>query len=397
MIGKTDIYHSPKEIELDSQYPVVWLASWYPSRTSPFNGDFIQRHAQAVAAFMPVLVIHTIHDEGLQHPVQYELRRNGSLAELLIYFRHAEPRGFTSALSYNFHYYRYTRAFIRHMVRLNGKPAAFHVHVPMKMGRVAEWARHLFGIPYIVSEQSGKYVGNASDAFANRSFIHRHGVRNVFRGAEAVTNVSQTVGELIRNMFGLREVQVIHNVVDTSVFRYEGRKRSSTFRFLHASTLSEQKNFDGILRVFDKLYEERKDFELVVIGGDTPSSPERPWLHGKGILPYVEVAKHMRQADAFVLFSRYENFPCVNVEALCSGLPVITSDAGGSGEAVNMENGLVVPSENEKALHGALIKMMDDADQYNRAAISGQAADLYSYQQIGSRFVGLYRSLGHIS
>lgn len=396
MINKVHIYHSPEQVELNGHYQVVWLASWYPSRSSPYSGDFIQRHAEAVAAFIPLLVIHTIHDEHLQHPVQYALTRRGSLTELLISFRDAEPRGFPSALTYNFRYYRYTRAFLGHLVRRCGKPSVLHVHVPMKMGRVAEWAGRHFGIPYIVSEQSGKYVGNAIDAFANRSFIHRHGVRSVFRGAQAVTNVSQTVGELIRNLFALENVQVINNVVNTSLFRYTGRQREGLFRFLHASTLSEQKNFDGILRVFDRLYEKRQDFELVVIGGDVPTTPARPWLQGKGMVPYEEVARQMQEADAFVLFSRYENFPCVNVEALCSGLPVVTSDAGGSGEGVHSGNGLVVPSENEKALLGALIKMMEDGDSYNRAAIAGEAASRYSYPHIGSQFIGLYRSLGHV-
>ena len=42
-----------------------------------------------------------------------------------------------------------------------------------------------------------------------------------------------------------------------------------------------------------------------------------------------EVATAMRRADAFVLFRRYENLPCVILEAWSTGLPVIATEVGG--------------------------------------------------------------------
>ena len=35
---------------------ILWLPSWYPNKLDPFDGDFIQRHAVAVSAFVPVHV-----------------------------------------------------------------------------------------------------------------------------------------------------------------------------------------------------------------------------------------------------------------------------------------------------------------------------------------------------
>ena len=47
---------------------VLWLASWYPNRTNPFNGDFIERHAKAVAPFVNRLtVIAAAKDETLAY------------------------------------------------------------------------------------------------------------------------------------------------------------------------------------------------------------------------------------------------------------------------------------------------------------------------------------------
>jgi len=41
---------------------VLFLASWYPSRILKSNGDFIQRHAEAVALQHKVSVIHVKSD-----------------------------------------------------------------------------------------------------------------------------------------------------------------------------------------------------------------------------------------------------------------------------------------------------------------------------------------------
>ena len=39
---------------------ILWLTSWYPNRMDEFDGDFIQRHAKAVALFCRVHVIFVV-------------------------------------------------------------------------------------------------------------------------------------------------------------------------------------------------------------------------------------------------------------------------------------------------------------------------------------------------
>lgn len=397
MNGVIHTYDQFGQIPLETHYPVIWLASWYPSRTSPANGDFIQRHAEAVAGYLPILVIHAIHDPVLDTPWALAYRCSGRLTELTLYFRHEGPERSFYRLTYNLAFYRHTRKHLSLVMDRCGKPAAFHVHVPMKMGRLALWTLQAQGIPYLVSEHSSKYISDASDSFRNRSFLYRWGVRQVFRKAIAVTNVSRTVAVMMQRIFGIGDIQVIRNVADRSVFRYSGRKPSVPFRFLHASTLTEQKNAGGLLRAFRELYRLRQDFELVVIGNALPLEFRDPWIIGKGVVDHLQVAGLMQESDALVLFSREENFPCVIAEALSSGLPVITSDAGGCAEAIHAGNGVVVASGNEKALVEALQSMMDGYGRYDRAAIAAEASRLFAYETIGRQFNDLYRDLGLLS
>ena len=109
-----------------------------------------------------------------------------------------------------------------------------------------------------------------------------------------------------------------------------------------------------------------------------------------GEIPYSQVAWEMQQASAFVLFSNHENFPCVIVEALSCGLPVITSDAGGAGECIDVNNGKVVPVGNQEKLLSAMTEVMDHYHIYNRKKIAENAKNAFSYPVIGQQFSKLY-------
>ena len=66
----------------------LWLASWYHNKISPYNGDFIMRHAQAACLYEEVQVIHIVKDEKgiVTKDTRIEESKNGQLAEMIIYY-----------------------------------------------------------------------------------------------------------------------------------------------------------------------------------------------------------------------------------------------------------------------------------------------------------------------
>ncbi|MEI9946542.1 MAG: glycosyltransferase [Chitinophagaceae bacterium] len=159
--------------------------------------------------------------------------------------------------------------------------------------------------------------------------MHRSKTKKVFKHAKAVTNVSGTIGKVMEKLFALQDVRTIHNTVDSSLFNYSNSIPDPKFKFIHVSTLKEhQKNSSGILETTAKLTRQRNDFELVIVGPASEQFKRKAMSLGlatvikfTGEIPYTEVAKQMQEAAVLILFSRYENFPCVIVEALCCGLP----------------------------------------------------------------------------
>jgi glycosyltransferase involved in cell wall biosynthesis len=161
-----------------------------------------------------------------------------------------------------------------------------------------------------------------------------------------------------------------------------------------------EKNFTGIISVFIKLSKIRKDFELILVG-EVPDDVKQLIKYASkfftikaiGLLKNIEVAYQLQQSNCMVMFSKTENFPCVIVESLCCGVPVITSNVGGAAEAINESNGIVVQSEDELSLLSAFQNIMTNYSLYNPEQIAFEAAKLYSGSNIANKFIDIYQRL----
>lgn len=80
-----------------------------------------------------------------------------------------------------------------------------------------------------------------------------------------------------------------------------------------------------------------------------------------GYLPFPELLPHYRSAHAFVHVSFTEGVPQVLNEALATGLPIVATDVGGVGEALDRGRaGLLVPPADREALVEAVLRVADD-------------------------------------
>ncbi len=376
---------------------VLWLASWYPDEYEPTNGDFIQRHAKAVSTLIPIDLIHVIQagkDFGYLNKVV--INDDGKLHEAIHYFYFKKTGiAIIDKIRYNKAYLNYYRKIIHQYIQEKGRPDLIHVHVPMKAGIISLRFYKEFNIPYIVSEQS-----SLKDKFNEHSFFFRYYTKKIFRQAALVTNVSLAIAKVLKQMFHINDIRGIPNVVDTNHFNFKPKQKNSVFRWLHASTMHPVKNVGKIIQTFKNIQAIRNDWELIICGPinkDYEQLVEQLNLQSKikftGAISYEEVAKQMQQADAFILFSKHENFPCVIVEALCCGLQVVASNVGGIMEAVNETNGILVETGNTDELQKAIISIMNNLNKFDLETISKSAISKYNYQTIANQFLAVYNEV----
>ncbi len=381
---------------------VLWLCSWYPHSTDPFDGDFVERHARSLATQQQVDIIHIVQNLAL---LQNEKSRTEEKEEknirTKIYYVPVQHTGLKKAgsLVFNVRYYATLYAALKTYIRENGRPDLVHVHVPVKIGAGAIWLKKRFEIPFVVTEHATVYFKHSHDNYFERGFQNRYITRKTFSEAEALVSVSDCMEKVIDNLFVIKKKYIIRNAVNTGFF-FPKPVNNPVRKFVHVSMMVPFKNVEGILKGLVRLNETTRNWQMIFIG---PASTEQKNLTEKlglnqqvvwkGILAYTEVAKEMQQADALVHFSKYENLPCVVNEALCCGLPVISSDVGGIAELINEHNGMLVESENIEQLANAMALFLQQPERFNQQQISAAAAAQFNYETIGKEIVEMYQQV----
>jgi len=381
--------------------PVLWLASWYPGHTHTSNGDFIERHAQAVSAYEKVIVLFIEKDLSLPSGQVKEIKtEEGNLVVYKVYYSKSSWGSFIEKI---FSIYRFTslqRKYYKKIVAEYGKPDVVHVHVAMKAGMLAHDLKRKYGIPYALTEHwTGYYRESFPNLYTGKPAF-KYITRRIIEKADILLPVSHHLGKTISQNLVPVKFEVIPNVVNTRYFYYRPGN-ANRFRFIHPSYLNYQKNPEGMVTAAIKLAELGYDFELLLLGNDDKELlkfVESTGLLNKNILikpelPYSDVAKQMQESSALLLFSRFENLPCVLLEALCCGLPVISSDVGGIPEVITHKNGILVKSDDVDGLVKAMKSMIDNYSKFDREAIANDASRKFSYDVVAEKYLQVYKSL----
>jgi GalNAc-alpha-(1->4)-GalNAc-alpha-(1->3)-diNAcBac-PP-undecaprenol alpha-1,4-N-acetyl-D-galactosaminyltransferase len=162
------------------------------------------------------------------------------------------------------------------------------------------------------------------------------------------------------------------------------------------------KGFDLLLNAFARVKDQYPDWTLTIIG-DGPlrsyleSLRDELGLDDRVHLPgFVDNIYHaLKQADLFVMSSRWEGMPMALMEAMSCGLPVISTDCRcGPREIIrNGIDGALVPPENVEALSAAMDQLMSDESARKRLASRAvEVTERFSVEQVLGRWEQLLRS-----
>ncbi len=381
---------------------VLWLASWYPNSLESFDGDFIQRHAEAVALFCKVHVIYVKKDKQLKtNEIATEIHDSVNLTQEIIYYNSMSTGiklldKFLSQRKFN---EVYRNAFTEYF-QISGKPDVVHVHVAMKAGITALWIKRKWRIPFIVSEHWTGYLPNADIRVDSFPALYQKWIKRILQKADAVTVVSDHLGKSMQDMLPKIKYEVIPNVVNTQIF-YPGEKQLSTVtRFIHISNMNYQKNTEAIIEAASLLKDELK-FTLNLYG--PPNHEIENLIIEKGLQNQVfikgevvqdQLAEAIRQSDALILYSRFETFGCVIIEANACAVPVIVTDLEVFHELVEENvNGIFVEGENAAALAKKIKQFALQRNKFVGSAIAKETAEKFSYKSVGLLFNNLYNHI----
>lgn len=226
--------------------------------------------------------------------------------------------------------------------------------------------------------------------------------------ADALIASGTSIGKL--RELGL-EVEDIPNAVDADRFRPQPsdfRQRQGIgredFVALYVARFQAFKNHAMLLQAFARFAQDHPDSRLVLAG----SGPLQERVQQQaseleiadmilflGEVPFSELPAVYAAADVKVISSDYESFCFAAIEAMATGLPVLTTDCAWVPRLVADGAGIVVPVGDATALAAGLKKLAENPALRQRMGATGrqQVLERHTWPASAEKLMGLYRRL----
>lgn len=257
---------------------------------------------------------------------------------------------------------------------------------------------------------SGKSTSNSRRVLYNfyqwlYTALNARWEKKAFRQARVVVAVSQKVAKDLQAIgVSPKSIKVILNGVDLQEFS-PGNSHRSQWNLPQEVPLAlfagdirlSRKNLDTVLKALVQV----PDLHLAV-AGITEGSPYLELAASFGLQERVhflglrrDVPELMKAVDFVVFPSRYEPFGLVIIEAMASGLPVITASSTGAADLVKPESGIVLAdSDDVEGLAKAMFSLSSDRHLRQTMGEAARAiATQHSWTSMAQCYVDLFEEL----
>lgn len=377
---------------------VMFIPSWYDNNRNKVHGSFFREQATklqesgvkvtvAYNEIWPLTLIGKVKEKsGLSFNVEKGLRT----------YRYKNYNFIPKhPLMFNVFDKRMEKLY-KEVVKKEGKVDVIHAQSSLWGGISAAYVAKKYNIPLVITEHSSVKRGQ----YVRESYYKR--IVNSYKSADAIIAVGNGLKKEIEELTNRKDIKVIGNLVDLSLFNIRNIKRENDeFIFFSVAFLEGEKGLDTLIKAFSMRFKNEK--VRLVIGGD---GSKREWLESiaksegienqvtfTGALSREEVASWMNKCDAFVLPSRYETFGVVYIEALASGKPVIGTFNGGAEDIVTKDVGILVNIDNIKELSDAMDYIRKNNKEYQHDKLRKYCTEKFSANVIIKKIINVYKEV----
>ena len=375
-------------MNIHTRHKILFISSWFPNKIEPTNGNFVQRHAEAVSLLHDVEVLHAIGDFNQKEKFVFEDEKINGIRTLIVYYKNSK-----NPLQ---NFLRRMKAYQLGFKKIQ-KPDLVHGNVLHNNLLFAVYLKKKFGIPFVVTEHwTALREINRNKLPFQKKLIAKF----IGNQSSMLLPVSKDLEKGLKSLPIKTKMKVVPNVVDDTVFKPK-TSENEKITFIHVSSLIPRKNPEKIIEAAINLWEKGFDLNLK-IGGDGDIKPlmnqiEKSSFRDKieifGELTISEVAEKMKNADCFILFSDDENQPCVIAESFASGIKVISTNVGGISEFFPDNFGILLEKVDVKLLEEAMIKVLNSELNSSKKEISHYAEQTFSKQKIAEKFSEIYNQV----
>jgi glycosyltransferase involved in cell wall biosynthesis len=227
--------------------------------------------------------------------------------------------------------------------------------------------------------------------------------QKIWHNAAVIVANSQGLRQLALQFMPDMKIDVIPNGVDTERFYPAEEKRlERPIKLLTVCRLVSRKRIDLLIRAVSQAKQVGINTQLN-IAGEGNLMPKLQRLARElniadsvifmGRVPAEQMPQLYRDNDIFVMSSAHEGMSNAMLEAMASGLPIITTRCEGVEELIE-DNGFVVESPEAESIAQAIEELLEHQEAYERMSIAARRrAQKFSWSSVAHQYLQLYDKL----
>jgi len=379
---------------------ILFLSSWYPTKTNPNFGVFVKEHAHAIKTtgneiIVLAIVIHrskkiysvTLSDNIDQAGVRTVLIELNTCFRDILY--HAVPLQ-----------YCLIKSVFKKKILPDFNPDIVHSNVVFPAGIIGHWLSKSLKKPHVITEHWTRI-----HHFMQTPVISYWG-KKAYEGATRILPVSFYLQQEIEPYLPGNhsdKFRIIGNVIDSDIFIYNEKQQLKTeLKLCSIATWTylkdPAKQPELLIQALSALQKEINQTILLTMIGGGDKVPELKKLclaksikaDFTGYLEKPEIANKLQDSDFFVHPTKVETFGVVVVEALLTGTPVVCSNVSALAELITPSNGILCENNVEDWVRG--LKQAINSE-FDRKQIAIDVKNKYDKKNIGIAINTVYQEL----
>lgn len=257
-------------------------------------------------------------------------------------------------------------------------------------------------VPYIISLRGSDVPGQHARLQLDYKILGPV-FRAIWKKAAALVACSEGLKERALRFLPSVAIDVIPNGVELDRFYpAEANQGPDGIRLLTVGRLSVTKRIEMLIDAIEILHKEGYKLRFTIIGGGALEPQLHEIVQKKNLGNVIEItgrtdAEDMpqlyRRSDVFISASMQEGMSNAMLEAMASGLPIITTRCEGLDELI-ADNGLIVEQAEAETIAGAIKKLADDRQLCRQMALATRKqAEQFSWSRAAESYLALYERL----
>ncbi len=257
-------------------------------------------------------------------------------------------------------------------------------------------------LPYIISLRGSDVPGANARLKLDYKILGPLVFKPIWQKAAALVACSEGLKARALQFLPSAQIQVICNGVDLERFHpTKAANDSGLLRMLTVGRLSVTKRLPLLLEVVELLRKQGQNVHLTVVGGGALEAQLRRSLGERNLRNTVtllgrregsEMPDIYRQHDLFVSASMQEGMSNAMLEAMASGLPIVTTRCEGVDELI-ADNGVVVDDSRPEPLAAAVQGLAGDRVALKVMSVAARRkAETFGWDKVARQYLDLYQT-----